>query len=37
MSTLRTWASTFTIQPGILTNVLQLMKAKGIIKSKMKM
>ncbi|KAL5243720.1 hypothetical protein ACI65C_011130 [Semiaphis heraclei] len=28
MSTLRTWASTFTIQPGILTNVLKLMKAK---------
>ncbi|CAI6376209.1 unnamed protein product [Macrosiphum euphorbiae] len=29
MSTLRTWASTFTIQPGVLTNVLKLMKAKG--------
>ncbi|KAF0754443.1 general transcription factor II-I repeat domain-containing protein 2-like [Aphis craccivora] len=30
MSTLRTWGSTFTIQPGILINVLQLMKAKVI-------
>lgn len=36
MSTLRTWASIFTIEPGILTNVLKVMKAKGIINCVMK-
>jgi len=31
LSTLRTWASIFTVQMGILTNELKLMKAKVII------
>ncbi|KAF0714208.1 Uncharacterized protein FWK35_00030575, partial [Aphis craccivora] len=30
LSTLRQWATTFELNPGILNNVLQLMKAKGL-------
>jgi len=31
MSTLRKWASTFSIEPGLLKNVMILLKAKGIL------
>jgi len=31
LSTLRRWASTFSLEPGILENVLKLMKTKGNI------
>lgn len=29
LSTLRTWAQKFPIQPGVLTGVLGIMKSKG--------
>jgi len=31
LSTLRTWAGNFSVEPGILNSVLTLMKAKGRI------